>query len=143
MIVDLAHASPRTIDDVLERARQPVMVSHTGVQGTCEGPRNLTDEQLGGVARTGGVVGIGFWPGAICGGTTEAIGRAIRYTADEIGVEHVALGSDFDGSVRTAVDASGMARITEALLEQGFSREDVRMIMGENVHRLLMDTLPE
>ena len=61
MIVDLAHASAATIDDTLAMATRPVVVSHTGVRGTCDNPRNLTDEQLKKIAATGGVIGIGYW----------------------------------------------------------------------------------
>lgn len=143
MLVDLAHASPATIEDVLSVANRPVVVSHTGVRGTCEGPRNLTDEQLQGVAATGGVIGIGFWPGAVCEASPEAIAEAIHYTVDTIGADHVALGSDFDGSVRTPFDASGLVKLTSALLKEGLSDQEIQRIMGGNVRELLRDTLPE
>ncbi|MEO0488222.1 MAG: membrane dipeptidase, partial [Cyanobacteria bacterium J06659_2] len=97
MIIDLAHASSQTIDDVLQMTNQPVIVSHTGVKGTCDNARNLSDRQLQQIAQTGGVIGIGFWQTAVCGEDVSAIVRAIRYVADLVGVEHVALGSDFDG----------------------------------------------
>src|ERR1044072_4310592 len=67
MIVDLAHASARTIDDVLAIATRPVVVSHTGVKGTCDNNRNLSDDQLRRIAETGGVIGIGYWDTAVCG----------------------------------------------------------------------------
>ena len=143
MIVDLAHGSDQVIDDVLEMATRPVVVSHTGVRGTCDNRRNLSDDQLRAVARNGGLVGIGFWQTAVCGTDAAAIARAIRYTADLIGVEHVALGSDFDGATRTPFDASGMVKLTEALLAVGFSREDVAKVMGGNEIRFLMENLPE
>lgn len=143
ILVDLAHASPRTIEDVLALADRPVVVSHTGVKGTCEGHRNLTDGQLEGLARTGGVVGIGFWPGAVCGEDVDAIVKAIRYTVDEIGAEHVALGSDWDGTVLTPFDASGLSALTRGLIEDGFTRGEIRRIMGGNVRRLLLRTLPD
>ena len=79
VLVDLAHASPATIDDVLAMARRPVVVSHTGVRGTCDNRRNLSDAELRGVARTGGVVGIGFWDTAVCGDDARAIARAVAY----------------------------------------------------------------
>ena len=66
MIVDLAHSSARTIDDVLSIATRPVVASHTGVRGVADNARNLPDDQLRGIAATGGMVGIGFWPTA-CG----------------------------------------------------------------------------
>ena len=142
MFVDLAHASPRVIADVLAMARRPVIVSHIGVRGTCDNSRNLSDDELRGIARTGGLVGIGYWPTAVCGRDAKAIVRSIRYTADLIGVDHVALGSDFDGSVATPFDTTGLVQITDALLQAGFDEEQIRKIMGENVIRVLLLFLP-
>ena len=143
MLVDLAHASPRTIDDVLKIATRPVLVSHTGVRGTCDNGRNLSDEQLRAIARTGGIVGIGFWDTAVCGESADAIARAIRHAANIVGSSHVALGSDFDGAVRTPFDTSGEALITEALLNENFTEEEIARIMGGNVIKLLSDQLPD
>jgi microsomal dipeptidase-like Zn-dependent dipeptidase len=142
MLVDLAHASPRAIDEVLALATRPVVVSHTGVRGTCDNGRNLSDDQLRGVARTGGVVGIGYWETAVCGHDTRAIARAIRYAVGIVGVEHVGLGSDFDGATTVPFDASGQALLTEALLQEGLAEDQVAAIMGGNVVRLLGETLP-
>ncbi|HMS40767.1 MAG TPA: membrane dipeptidase, partial [Pyrinomonadaceae bacterium] len=88
MLVDLAHASPKTIEDVLQMATKPVVVSHTGVRGTCDNQRNLSDEQLKAIAKTGGIVGIGFWETAVCGESAESIAKAIRHTANVIGTNH-------------------------------------------------------
>lgn len=142
MMVDLAHASPQTIDDVLQITRRPVLVSHTGVQGTCEGVRNLSDHQLGQIAENGGVIGIGFWSTAVCGDDVQDIVRAIRYVANQVGVEHVALGSDFDGAVRVPFDVAQMAQITQALEKDGFTDSEIEKIMGLNVIRLLQENLP-
>ncbi len=143
MLLDLAHASPALIRDALAIATRPVIVSHTGVKGTCDNLRNLGDEELRGVAATGGVIGIGYWKTAVCGQDAAAIVRAIRYTADLVGVDHVALGSDFDGAVPVPFDTTGLALITEALLEDGFSKEDIAKIMGENASRVFAQALPE
>ena len=143
MFIDIAHASPKTIDDILAMATRPVVVSHTGVKGTCDNNRNLSDDQLRRVAATGGVIGIGFWDTAICGTDAAAIARAIKYAASKAGVEHVALGSDFDGSVKVPFDASGVPLITDALIAEGFSDNDIALIMGGNVLRLLSEYLPE
>jgi microsomal dipeptidase-like Zn-dependent dipeptidase len=143
VLVDLAHASPRTIRDVLAIARRPVVVSHTGVRGTCPGRRNLDDEELAGIAATGGVVGIGFWDTAVCDASAPGIARAIRYAVDKVGAEHVALGSDFDGAVATPFDAAGMAQITQALLDSGMAEPEIRLVMGGNVERLLRESLPD
>lgn len=142
MIVDLAHASPQTIDDVLAIATRPVVVSHTGVKGTCDNTRNLSDDQLKAIAKTGGVIGIGFWDTAVCGTDARAIARAIRYTANLVGVDHVALGSDNDGAVTVPFDISGVIEITDALLQEGFTDEEVGKIMGRNTLRLLVENLP-
>lgn len=143
MTIDLAHASPATIDDVLKLATRPVVVSHTGVKGTCDNRRNLSDEQLRAIARTGGVIGIGYWDTAVCGTDAASIARAIRYTSNLIGAEHVALGSDFDGAVTVPFDTSRLVEITDALIAAGFDEPDIRKVMGENVVRVLTANLPE
>jgi len=142
MLIDLAHASKPLIDDVLAVAKRPVLVSHTGVAGTCPGPRNLTDDHLKRIAATGGVVGIGYWDGAVCQPDIPSIVKAIRYAVDLVGVAHVALGSDFDGATRMPFDVTGLPQLTEGLMAAGFSAGDIRAIMGGNVQRLLLQTLP-
>jgi microsomal dipeptidase-like Zn-dependent dipeptidase len=142
MIVDVAHASAKTIDDVLAIATRPVFVSHSGVRGTCDNQRNLSDDELRGIARTGGVIGIGYWDTAVCGTDAQAIAKAIRYAANLVGVDHVGLGSDFDGAVKTPFDTTGLVQITDALIAEGFSDEEIGKIMGRNVLRLLIENLP-
>ena len=143
MFVDLAHSSAKTIDDVLAIARRPVVVSHTGVKGTCDNNRNLSDEQLKRIAATGGLIGIGVWDTAVCGDNASAVAKAIKYTVGIAGVDHVALGSDFDGAVKAPFDVSGVALITEALITEGISEDDIAKIMGGNIFRLLGEYLPE
>jgi microsomal dipeptidase-like Zn-dependent dipeptidase len=142
VFVDLAHSSPRVFDEVLAMATRPVIVSHTGVRGTCDNRRNLSDAQLAMIAANGGVVGIGFWDTATCGQDATAIAREIRYAVDRIGIEHVGLGSDFDGAIRAPFDASGMVQVTDALIKAGFTPNEIRAVMGENVLRLLQSQLP-
>lgn len=142
MILDLAHASPRTIADALAMATRPVVISHTGVKGTCDNRRNLNDEELRGIARTGGVIGIGYWDTAVCGTDAAAIARAMRYAVGVAGIDHVGLGSDFDGAINAPFDTTGLPLITEALLAQGFSDEEIAKIMGSNAIRVLLEVLP-
>ena len=142
MFVDLAHASPQTIEDVLAIASRPIIVSHTGVKGTCDNRRNLSDDQLRRIAKTGGVIGIGFWDTATCGTDAKAIARAIRHAVNVAGIDHIGLGSDYDGSVTAPFDTSGVALITEALMAEGFSAEEIKKIMGGNVQKLLLNYLP-
>jgi microsomal dipeptidase-like Zn-dependent dipeptidase len=142
VLVDLAHASPKTIDDVLAMATRPVLVSHTGVRATCESPRNLTDGQLRGIARTGGVIGIAYFSVAVCGADAAAIARAMRHAADTAGIDAVALGSDFDGAVDVPFDTTVLGLIIDALFEAGFSEDQIAKIMGGNALRLLRQALP-
>lgn len=143
MLVDVAHASTKTIGDILAMATKPVVVSHTGVRGTCDNNRNLTDDQLRRIAATGGVIAIGFWDTAVCGEDAASVARAIRHTANVVGADHVALGSDFDGSVKTPFDVTGMPFITKALTDQGFTEEELVKIMGGNIVKLLENNLPD
>ncbi len=140
--IDLAHASPALMDDVLDVASTPLVVSHTGVKGTCDNQRNLDDGRLARIAETGGVVGVGLWQTAVCGETPADWARAVRHAVSVAGVDHVALGSDWDGAVPVIVDASGTAHLTEALLREGLGPDEVRKIMGANVIRVLRETLP-
>lgn len=142
MIVDIAHASHQSVADILAIATRPVVSSHGGVQATCKVNRNLTDEEIRGVARTGGVIGIGYWDGAICDTSAEAVANAIAYVRDLVGIEHVGLGSDFDGAVTTRWDTSQLVAITQALADRGFTDDEIRAVMGGNVLKLLMQGLP-
>lgn len=137
MVVDVAHASHAAVADILRIARRPVVSSHGGVQATCKVNRNLTDEEIRGIAATGGVVGIGYWEAAVCSTSPAAVVRAIAHVRDLVGVDHVGLGSDFDGAVTTGFDTSGIVGITQALLDRGFTADEVAKVMGGNVLRVL------
>ena len=143
ILIDLAHASAETIDDVLEVATKPVIVSHTGVKGRNDNNRNLSDSQLKKIAAGGGLICIGYWNTAVGGDSPRDIARSIRYATDLVGVEHVGLGLDFDGAVKMPFDAAGMALITEALMNDDFTDKEIKLIMGENVLNLLRKTLPK
>jgi len=142
IVVDLAHSSPAVFDDVLAMTTRPVVVSHTGVRGTCDHVRNLSDEQLRGIAAVGGLVGIGYWDAAVCDVGVAGIVRAIVHVARTIGAQHVALGSDFDGATTVAFDTAGIPMLTQGLLDAGLSEAEIRLIMGDNVRRVLEQTLP-
>jgi microsomal dipeptidase-like Zn-dependent dipeptidase len=94
------------------------------------------------VALGGGVIGIGYFEGAVCGTSVAHVVRAMRHVKELVGAEHVALGSDFDGAVTTAFDTTQLAAIVEALLADGFREDEIRGVMGENALRVLGATLP-
>ena len=143
ILVDLAHASAATIDDVLAIATRPVVASHSGVRAVADNPRNLTDDQLRGIAATGGMVGIGFWPTASGGDDAASIARSIAHAVAIVGAEHVGLGSDFDGAVPVPFDISGMAVLTAALLAQGLDEAAIGAVMGGSAIRFFGRVLPE
>ena len=142
MLIDLAHASAKTIEDVLKLATRPVVVSHTGVRGTCDNQRNLSDDQLRAIAANGGLIGIGVWETAVCGDDARAIARAMAHAVSVAGLDHVALGSDFDGAVTAPFDVTGLPQVTQALLDFGFDEAKIEAVMGGNVRRLLERLLP-
>ena len=130
------------VRDVLAMSDRPVMLSHGGLKGHCDTPRNLDDDLMIEVAERGGLLGVGFWRGAICDPSPASVAGAIRYAVDLLGIDHVALGSDYDGTVTVGFDTSELAVLTEALLAAGFSGPEVRQIMGENAYRFLAKNLP-
>lgn len=137
MIVDIAHCSHQCVAEILATARRPVVSSHGGVQAVCKVNRNLSDEEIRGVARTGGVIGIGYWDAAICDTSPRAIAKAIRHVRDLVGIDHVGLGSDYDGGTTVRFDTSHLVQITQALMDEGFTAEEIRAVMGGNALRLI------
>jgi membrane dipeptidase len=142
MVIDVAHASERTIDDVLALAKRPLIVSHGGLRGSCANQRNLRDDQARRIAAGGGLIGVGYWRVAVCGDDAAAVARAIVYAVRLVGAEHVALGSDFDGAIAAPFDAAGLAQLTDALLAAGLSEAAIRKVMGENELAFFAAMLP-
>jgi membrane dipeptidase len=141
--IDLAHASPKVIDDVLSLTIKPVLVSHTGVKGVCDNQRNLSDAHLIEIGRLNGLVGIGLWETSVCGTDAIATAKSIRYVADKIGIDKVALGSDFDGAIGTHFDVTGLPLMVTALEKEGFNRKEIEMIMGGNIRDFFLKNLPD
>ncbi len=142
MIVDVAHSSEKVVDDVLAYATRPIVVSHTGVRGACKSARNMSDTHLRAIAAKGGLIGIGYWPGAVCDSTPNGVATSLRYAADLVGVDHVALGSDYDGSTTVRFDASESAALVQAMVDAGFTDDEIGKITGGNVLALLGALLP-
>lgn len=137
MIIDIAHLSHTGVAEVLAMATRPVVSSHGGVQATCKVNRNLTDEEIRGVAKTGGVIGVGYWEGAVCSTDPRAAAKAMKHVRDLVGIQHVALGSDYDGATTVRFDTSQLTQVTQALLDEGFTALEIRAVMGENALRVI------
>ncbi len=138
LILDLAHSSHQVAEDVLAMTDIPLIVSHTGVQAHCDVKRNYPDSLMKRIAETGGVIGMGYWDQVTCGDSTPAgIARMIKTAIKVVGEDHVALGSDFDGSVATEFDTSELASLTHALMDVGLTESQIRKVMGENMVRVL------
>lgn len=143
VVIDIAHASAQSVRDILTLTSRPVILSHGGFKGNCDTPRNLEDELMQEVAAAGGLVGIGFWDSAICDTSPNGIVKSIRYGIDLLGVDHVALGSDYDGTVKVPFDAAELAILTQTMLEHGFDEAEIRKVMGGNAQRFFLEWLPE
>lgn len=141
MIIDLAHASPDLIDDILKQTSRSVLVSHTGVKGTMNNSRNLSDEHIRKIAAKGGLIGVAYFKGAIAEPLIPGIVDAMKHIKSVAGVGCIALGSDYDGSIRAPFDITGLPLLVEELLKQGFQVDEIKAIMGENVKRFMLKNL--
>lgn len=142
IMIDLAHSSQQTIDDVFKLTNGPLMVSHTGVRGMCNNQRNLSDEQILEIGKRNGLIGIGLWETAVCGTDALATARSMKYVADLIGVDKVCLGSDFDGAITAHFDVRGLPLIMEELKRLNFSKTEIEGMMGGNVRDFMLNNLP-
>lgn len=143
LILDVSHSSPKTVRDLLNHINTPFVVSHTGFQGFCDSFRNLSDDLLVEIASRGGLIGYSFGIETACEISPEGIVKGIRYGIDLIGVESIALGSNFDGGITTTFDASELKVLTEEMMLAGFSEYEIRRVMGENMIDFFMKNLPD
>ncbi|MDX1492581.1 MAG: dipeptidase [Longimicrobiales bacterium] len=149
IMIDCSHLNAEGFWDVARISSAPIVATHSNAHALCPSPRNLTDAQLDVVALSGGVVGLNYAVGFLReDGDADPdtpvveIARHARYIADLIGVEHVALGSDFDGAVIPGElgDVTGLPKLVEALREVGFGEEEVAQIAYGNWVRVLEKT---
>jgi membrane dipeptidase len=146
LIVDVSHASDRAVDDILAQAKDArgvVVATHSNARALADHPRNLSDAQLRAIAATGGVIGVNFHGPFLARGRRahlRDVVRQLQHLRDVAGVEHVAIGSDFEGDIRPPEelrDASRFPVLAAALVRAGFSAADVRKIFAENALRVL------
>lgn len=146
IMVDLSHLNEQGFWDVAQLSRAPLVASHSGVHALCPSPRNLTDRQLEAIGDSGGIVGVNFaraflredGRGDEETSVTE-IARHAEYIAEKIGIDHVGLGSDFDGAQvpQDMKDVSGLPRLLDALRDRGFRGKDLKNVAYGNWLRVL------
>jgi membrane dipeptidase len=130
------------VQDVLAISRQPLLVSHTGFHGHCPSPRNISDDLMQHITAKGGLIAVGYWDGAICRPNAREIVKALKYGIEMVGVEHIALGSDYDGAVSVPFDTSKFIYLTQTFLGIGLSEFQIKQVMGGNMLRYLQFHLP-
>lgn len=143
IIVDVSHSSEQVVEEALSLTDKPFIVSHTGFKGHCDSPRNISDKLMQAIAKRGGLIAIGYWDAAVCGNLPSDIAAAIVYGIGLVGAQSISLGSDYDGGILAAFDTSQLAVLTNALLEAGVSKTQIRAIMGDNMLNFLLDNLPD
>lgn len=142
MIVDVSHTGVKTIEDILATTKHPIIASHSGARALRNHTRNLTDAQIDSIAGRGGVIGVVFYPPFLAASgtvTVETVMKHIDYIRNRAGIDHVAIGSDFDGIEVTPVGLESVAKmpaVTAALLRRGYSIPDVFKILGGNYLRV-------
>jgi membrane dipeptidase len=146
ILVDLSHMNEAGFWDVAQLEPGPLVASHSGAHALCAASRNLTDAQLDAIGDSGGLVGIVFATAFLRADFADdpdtpiaLIAKHARYVADRIGVEHVALGSDFDGATLPAElgDVAGLPKLLRSLAEAGFGKEELAAICWHNWRRVL------
>ena len=149
IMVDLSHLNEAGFWDVAARTSAPLVATHSNAHALCASPRNLTDKPLDAVAESGGMVGLNYHVGFLRADgrsdqetSLDEIVRHALYIADRIGVDHLALGSDFDGAKMPSdlKDVAGLPRLTAALQKAGFSDDDLMKITHQNWIRVLRAT---
>lgn len=142
IVIDVSHVGIKTIQDILEETSNPIIASHSGVRTINNNSRNLYDWQIQDIANSGGVIGIVFYPNFLTGTNSATINNVIQHIdhiVNLVGIDYVAIGSDFDGISRTPVGLENVSKfpnLTLALLQHGYSQQDVEKILGLNFKRV-------
>lgn len=140
LILDLAHLSKQSFYDAVEIYDKPILVSHANARQLCEHPRNLDDRQLKVLAEKEGIIGVTQYADFIKKGepSLDDMLDHIVYIADLIGVEHVALGSDYDGADRMVIpDIEGYGQLSQMLAKRDFTNKEIEMILYYNALNFL------
>lgn len=144
IMVDLSHASEKSFYDALELSEQPIVCSHSSCRALCDHPRNLTDEQMRALAAKGGVMQVTLYNGFLvkdCEATIEDAMCHLEHAIDVMGIDHVGLGTDFDGDggIVGLASSSELTNFTRQLLKRQFSEQDIQKIWGGNFLRVMQE----
>ena len=143
MMIDISHASEATFWDVIKYSKDPIFASHSSVMALCNHDRNLTDDQLRALAKNGGVIQICIYGGYLNNdekvASVDDVVKHIDHAVKVAGIDHVGIGSDFDGGggVLGCKGDNDLINITVKLIEKGYSEEDIRKIWGGNFFRVM------
>jgi len=142
IIVDLSHGAENSFYDALDLSSQPIVCSHSSCRALCDHPRNLTDDQMRALAQKGGVCQVTLYPGFLVKSGEATILDAMRHLDHAVrvmGIDHVGLGTDFDGDggVPGLADASELTNYTRQLLERRYSADDIQRLWGGNFLRVM------
>ena len=142
MMVDLSHASEKSFYDAILLSKVPIVCSHSSCKTLCSHPRNLTDEQMRRLAKSGGVMQVTFYEGFLSEDSNATIIDAVKHINHAVrimGIEHVGIGTDFDGDggVPGLAHAGELINLTRALLREGYTESELRMLWGENFLRVM------
>ncbi len=148
VMVDISHTAKSTMMQAVKRSRAPVLASHSCIRALCDHKRNLDDEQLELIAATGGLVQITMVSNFLKARarttdvTVADIADHIDYAVKRMGVDHVGIGTDFDGGggVKGFMHIGQAPNLTAELVRRGYGREEIAKIWGGNVLRLLRQT---
>ncbi len=148
VMVDVSHLNAAGLEDVLAISSKPIIASHSNARAVADHRRNLTDDQIRAIADNGGVIGVTFERSFLNpdyeNASLEDLLNHIDHLVNVAGVEHVGLGSDYDGCTPPPELASGekYPLITQGLLRRGYASDVIRKILGENFRRVFLDVLP-
>src|SRR5690606_26830685 len=142
IVTDLAHINDRAFFDVIERTTKPAVVSHTAVFSVCNHTRNLTDDQIKALAGNGGVMGMCFMNRVLAEDPKKAnvttFVKHIAYVADLVGIDYIGIGTDYDGGVaEILLPLTELAEVTQAMMEFGLTKHEIRKVWGGNFVRVL------
>lgn len=142
IIIDVSHTGIKTIQDILQETQNPIVATHSGVRALRNHYRNLYDWQIQDIANSGGVIGVVFYPYFLNGSSNAGIQDVIAhidYIKNLVGIDYVAIGSDFDGIEVVPLgleDTSKFPNLTEALFDHGYTKEEVEKILYKNFKRV-------